>query len=95
MLQTLTAGTALQPEFCLEGTPRRLPPTIENNLLRISQEALTNTLRYAQAQTLHLTLSFEPQAVTLHLYDDGEGFDQGQATAGFGLLGMRPVVTAP
>lgn len=89
MLQTLTAGTSLHPELCIEGTPRPLPPDIETHLLRISQESLTNVLRHAHAQTLHLTLLFEPHEVHLQIRDDGCGFDPQQLTPGFGLLGMQ------
>jgi len=35
----LTAGTSLQSDFQLEGEPRKLQPSVEENLLHIGQEA--------------------------------------------------------
>ncbi|MEE8200305.1 MAG: PAS domain S-box protein [Candidatus Acidoferrales bacterium] len=86
----LTAGTLIQVEFSLRGTPCPLPLSIEHDLLRIGQEALTNALRYAQVTKVRMELRFEPQQVRLCVYDDGRGFDPSQPTAhGFGLTCMR------
>jgi signal transduction histidine kinase len=41
------------------------------NLLRIAQEALTNTLRHAQAQTIQVHLIFAADAIQLRIQDDG------------------------
>jgi signal transduction histidine kinase len=38
------------------------------------QEALTNVMRHAQAQTVELTLSVEAHALCLSISDDGQGF---------------------
>ena len=59
--------------------------------MRIAQEALSNSLKYAEAQRLTIELTFEPEQVQLRVRDDGRGFDPEQATAagGFGLLSMR------
>lgn len=90
-LQQITAGTSLQAEFSLYGTPRLVPPDIGMNLLRIAQEAVTNTLRSAHAQNLLLELCFEADAIWLRIKDDDIGFDTQLHTGGggFGLLGMQ------
>lgn len=90
-LQQITAGTSLQAELSLYGTPCLVPPDIGMNLLRIAQEAATNTLRYAHAQNLLLELCFEADAILLRIKDDGIGFDPQLHTGGggFGLLGMQ------
>ena len=78
---------------CLVQVPEHLPPLSaakEVGLFRILQEALTNVMRHAQAQTVELTLSVEGQALCLSINDDGQGFvpESGRPTS-FGLVGMR------
>ncbi len=57
-----------------ESTPR-LPPTIEMALFRITQEALTNVAKHAQAKLATLTLEILAGSVRLTIADDGIGFD--------------------
>ena len=87
----LTLHTSLQTDLVITGTPQLVPPDIGMNLLRIGQEATTNTLRHAQAQTLQIELTFQPNAIALRIQDDGSGFDLQLAhdRGGFGLLAMQ------
>jgi signal transduction histidine kinase len=67
---------------------------VENNLLRIAQEALTNSVNHASARILHVTLEFLEHGVRLTVSDDGCGFDvnapaPAARTSGFGLKGIR------
>ncbi len=89
LLQKMTEGTTLRARFSLEGKPASLPPEWEDNLLRICQEALTNTLRHAVATQFSCLLIFAPHAVHLRLRDDGHGFDDEAGHDGFGLVGMK------
>lgn len=83
-------GTTLQAEFAVEGVPCPLLPEDETDLLRIGQEALTNSLKHAQAEHVTLWLAFTPTQVELTIYDDGRGFDLRQVNLhGFGLSGIR------
>jgi PAS domain S-box-containing protein len=72
------------------GVVYALAPDIENNLLRIGQEALTNAIKYAHATIIHVELVYEETQCLLQIKDDGQGFevDQVYPTKGFGLLGM-------
>ncbi|MEH2411140.1 PAS domain S-box protein [Nostoc sp.] len=90
-LTQLTLHTSLQTDVAIVGTPQLVPPDIGINLLRIGQEATTNTLRHAQAQTLQIELTFGVDAIALCIQDDGIGFDLSSAhdRGGFGLLGMQ------
>ncbi len=90
-LLEMTQDTPLQAHFQLQGTPIALSDDLQLNLLRIGQEAITNALRHAQAQTLTLTLAFTSEQIGLSIVDDGIGFDP-QALmdmSGFGLVGIR------
>jgi two-component system sensor histidine kinase UhpB len=77
----------------LVGVASRLPRHIELVLYRVAQEALTNVVRHAQANHVHLTLKREGEAITLEIQDDGIGFDanalQTRASRSLGLMGMR------
>jgi len=74
-----------------EGKPRRLAPMIENHLLRIGQEAVSNALKHAQARAIDLEINFEASRVRLVVRDDGRGFDPvtERADGHFGLRGMK------
>jgi PAS domain S-box-containing protein len=75
------------------GTPFPMRAVVEDNLLRIGQEAMTNAVRHAAAKRVRTELRFEPGAIRLVVTDDGSGFDvdsPAHATNGrFGLIGMR------
>ncbi len=64
---------------------------IENNLLRIGQEALTNAVKYAEASEIRVEMIYEQTRCLLRIQDDGRGFDADSPsiTNGYGLLGMR------
>lgn len=78
---------------CLVQVPEHLPPLSEAKevgLFRILQEALTNVIRHAEAQTVELTLGIEGDSLCLTIIDDGRGFVPGTGKpASFGLVGMR------
>ena len=68
----------------------RLSPTVEAELDRITQEALNNALKHAQAQQIAVHLRQNEQLVALEIMDDGIGFDLGTtwSRGGLGLRGM-------
>jgi signal transduction histidine kinase len=86
-----TLGTPLDVHCSVRGDVYALPLDTALELLRIAQEALSNTLKYADAQRLTIELVFEAEQAQLRVQDDGRGFDPEQAAAagGFGLLSMR------
>lgn len=45
------------------------------HLYRIVQELVTNTLKYAQAQTICINLQINEGTLSLHYSDDGKGFE--------------------
>ena len=91
--QQLSEGAAVTFELRVDGTPRTLPVDVENNLLRIGQEAITNAVRHASAKRISLSLSYLADRVCLVVSDDGRGFDpkrvRPSARGGFGLSGIR------
>jgi signal transduction histidine kinase len=83
-------------EFILEGEPVRLPAETETVLFRITQEALTNIAKHANATQATITLAMNPTQVAVTIEDNGAGFaaeamlnGERQVTSGWGLLGIR------
>jgi signal transduction histidine kinase len=89
LLHQMTPGSGLQAQFSLAGCQRPLPPEWEENLLRIGQEALTNTLKHAQASRFVARLVFAAHGVRLEIQDDGRGFEVATKNGGLGLTGMK------
>jgi signal transduction histidine kinase len=73
-----------------QGTTYSLPTEVENNLLRIGQEALTNAVKYASAGEIRVELVYNETQCILQIKDNGRGFGVGSIplSGGFGLLGM-------
>jgi len=65
-----------------------LPSHVEESLYRITQEALNNVLKHANARTVRVKLTQDEQLVCLEVADDGEGFDVQQACEA-GCMGLR------
>jgi signal transduction histidine kinase len=85
----LLAGTDIQVELAQMGHPRRLNNHLEEELLRMAQEALTNALRHGKARWVRVVLQFEGRQVRLSIDDDGQGFDPSAEAAGYGLRSIR------
>ena len=84
---------ALTTQVEVLGTPRRINPVAERNLLRILQEALTNAVRHAGICNIRVELRYAPDLLALRVHDDGSGFEparaRGTETGHYGLIGMR------
>jgi PAS domain S-box-containing protein len=90
IIKNTAAGTSLRADFQLDGEPCQLEPSVEENLLHIGQEALTNALKHAHATEFRARLSFDSDGVRLELHDNGDGFIVDAANGGgFGLIGMK------
>ena len=93
ILEQLTEGTGIEAEMKVSGQKRRLPPVVENNLLRIGQEAITNACKHARPRRIVVELAFERRSVRLRVEDDGIGFavepKPNAARRSFGLVGLR------
>ncbi len=64
-----------------------------HEILMIAREAVHNSVLHGSPSTIHLTVAFERDVLTLEIADDGRGFDAAAVySAGkrhFGLMGMR------
>jgi signal transduction histidine kinase/ligand-binding sensor domain-containing protein len=87
-----TTGTGVAFSLAVTGKPRQLAAKVENDVLRVGQEAIRNAIRHARASHIRVELAFVGESLTLRVADDGCGVDvshQASDERHFGLLGMR------
>jgi len=91
--RTWTAGSPVDVAVDVSGPATVLPEEMEQHLLRIAQEAVTNVLKHAAASRVVIQVHTEARRICLRIRDNGRGFEQQDvfSTSGghFGLLGMR------
>jgi signal transduction histidine kinase len=65
--------------------------SISQELYRIAQESLNNTVKHARAHQITLHLKFDDRNISMEIHDDGVGFDPKVArqSGGMGLRGIR------
>lgn len=77
------------------GTERRLPEEVALVLFRITQEALRNVWRHAQATRAEITVQFDENRTSVTVSDNGKGFKPPKTTddlardGKLGLAGMQ------
>jgi signal transduction histidine kinase/ligand-binding sensor domain-containing protein len=81
-------------EVSVEGRPRMLDPIVQEEILLIGREAITNAFRHSGGENIAARLSYHGGAFHLCVSDDGRGIDEGVLRAGYrsghwGLPGMR------
>jgi signal transduction histidine kinase len=95
-----TRALGLEVRFSVHGDARDVPESIGVTLYRITQEALTNTLKHGNASLAEVHLRYGDRTVEVEVVDDGRPGPtpypgatppQGTATSGAGLgqRGMR------
>jgi ligand-binding sensor domain-containing protein/two-component sensor histidine kinase len=88
-----TTGSQLHLHVNVDGEFQNLPAQVEQNLLRIAQEAVSNVLKHANACNLWIYLTRQTGSIDLRVKDDGSGFVPPDGFAPqdghFGLIGMR------
>jgi signal transduction histidine kinase len=71
-----------------------LPIAIRQDLLRITQEAISNALRHAKPTAIDISLRLTPCGLILKVTDNGSGMKIGPDTReGFGFVNMRARVS--
>lgn len=69
----------------------RLPASMETELYRVTQEAVTNVVRHANASRVDVILTIRDKKLIVIVEDDGVGFDPQQVPAEghLGLIGVQ------
>jgi PAS domain S-box-containing protein len=66
---------SLRTSFDFDNIDDLFPKAAQTNLYRISQEALTNIVKHAEARHVSFAVKENKGSVTLSIEDDGKGFD--------------------
>lgn len=82
------AAGGLRVHLSIEATPARLPASIEAELMRIAQEAITNARRHSGAQNLWVNIEINPPYARIEISDDGAGIGPHRPEGRFGLAIM-------
>ncbi|GAA3015325.1 sensor histidine kinase [Tetragenococcus solitarius] len=89
LLRELQSKITLSMTWDIEDV--EIPRHIEDQLFRVVQELLSNTLRHSKASELEVYLHLIEQNVLLRVVDDGVGFnpDQKEKAGSYGLRNVR------
>ena len=80
-LDTIAFKTAL--------TSKRYSQLTELGLYRMTQELVNNTIKYANANEIHISLNTDSEWIWLRYEDNGEGFDLETVKKGLGLRNLE------
>ena len=84
---------AVRVDFTVTGRATALPEEVKTALFRVSQEAIVNVRKHAQASNVCIELTFVLDGLQLSIGDDGCGFNVDQVqldpNRGIGLRNMR------
>jgi signal transduction histidine kinase len=89
-LITSTADAGVTVHLEVRGSQRDLAPGVGLAAYRIIQEALTNVIKHAHTTACQVVVTYQPDAVSVEITDDGCGAPAGSAPArlGHGIAGM-------
>jgi signal transduction histidine kinase len=85
-----TAGAAggMRVNLTMVDSTARLPASVEAELLRIAQEAITNARKHAGASNLWVTCVVDPPFAQVEVSDDGQGIADQRPDGRYGLAIM-------
>lgn len=84
--------TKVSARLRIGGEYRRASPTIENEVMRIAGEAISNVERHSGASEMWVDLSYGADSLRLQIRDNGRGFDYEEVRAmedHYGLRGLE------
>ena len=82
------SSSTMTVHLVLDESPTRLPVSVESEVFRIVQEAITNTRKHADARNLWVTCRIDPPSVHIVIEDDGVGLGEARHDS-FGLMVMQ------
>jgi two-component system NarL family sensor kinase len=95
-LRSSIDAAGLSPELHIDESLQngRFSNDVEIALFRIAQEATSNVLRHAQADSIRILLRWRGDYLILWVADDGKGFDTTGDIEGLGIRTMRERIEA-
>lgn len=95
-LDKLRNSNNIRCNFKTSGDEYMVDSLVSLTLLRVIQEACSNSIKHGHAKKINVSLKYEPKSLTLTIKDDGDGFDTSAIpeftrddNSGFGLSMMK------
>jgi signal transduction histidine kinase/ligand-binding sensor domain-containing protein len=89
----ITQERDIRLKLTLDDRHLELPAEVKYNLVRITQEAVTNSVKHSGARNIEVTLDCSAENLRLTIRDDGRGMPRGDNIGGapghYGLIGMQ------
>ena len=80
----------IQCHTLINALPHDLPDALSTTIYRVTQEALTNIAKHANASQVWISLNGSQDVLTLSISDNGQGLHPTSSSShGLGLTGMR------
>lgn len=93
MARQLAHGRVEELDIQSTGTAWDMQPEAKHHVVMIAQEAISNAIQHGEAHTISVSLTFDDDALSLAVSDDGGGFSQlvdvHVPARGYGLRNMR------
>ncbi|WP_158886343.1 sensor histidine kinase [Rhodanobacter sp. L36] len=93
MARQLAHGRVEELDIQSTGMAWDMQPEAKHHVVMIAQEAISNAIQHGAARTITVNLSFDDDALSVDVSDDGSGFSQGSdvrvPARGYGLRNMR------
>jgi PAS domain S-box-containing protein len=88
-LQSVESRSGMKVNFRID-PQTKVPPVYQEDLYRIAQEALNNTIKHSGADAIDIHLGNQEGRLLLEIHDNGKGFEPETAfnAGGLGLTGM-------
>jgi signal transduction histidine kinase len=87
------AGTDVELDMRVHGQVRQVPTDVASALLRSTRGLLANVIEHAGAARVVVSLTYQPDGVSIDVRDDGRGFEAARlhpaTERGHGLAGIR------
>jgi signal transduction histidine kinase len=88
-VRDFTGRYAIKVVLNMEGDFDALPDKHRTCIYRVVQEAMTNCVRHAHAETIQISLTARESQLFLWVTDDGVGLDPARSRNGLGLRGIE------
>jgi signal transduction histidine kinase len=89
----ITAESSIRLRLKLDENLEKMPAEVQYNLLRIAQEAISNSVKHSGARTIEVALAGSATEVSLSVKDDGSGLERQEdidvQRGHYGLIGMH------
>jgi signal transduction histidine kinase/ligand-binding sensor domain-containing protein len=87
--EEIVAGVPVRFHMTVRGDCRPAPAKLQEQLLRIVQEATRNSVRHGQATEINMHVAYmDPDLIRVQMRDDGQGFDLEEASGKLGHWGL-------